>query len=127
MCFDKARELVFANQHFLSRNACLKLNVRQGLAVGRVGYRDEQSIATLEERYRVVFSNEFIADNTLRERTSVEGIEVQNRCSELLGCRVRDFFSRDTLFLNQVSHPGQVGLPGFLMGFDRGRLFNNAS
>ena len=98
---DRAVEQVDLDQDRFDDVVGLELDLFQRTHIGRIGDAEEQAVAALEQRQRLVFGDQVLADQVHRQLGEVERLHVEQRHAELGRRRGRDLPARSEAVLDQ--------------------------
>ena len=104
-------QLVFLDDDCFDRQSRLELDLVERVKVGRVGDRDEQPLAALDQRQDAMLGEELVGDQLDGIDIGLNGFQVQQRHAEFLGRGDRDFARIGQAVGNEMGH--QIGV-GFL-------------
>ena len=118
--FDRALDLLLVDQDRLDDVVRLELDLVERAQVRRVGDADEEPVAALEERQRLVLRDQVFADQAQRNLREIERLDVEERNAELGRRGECDQVTRDEAVLDEPCAERNFlarGVVGGLAGF----------
>ena len=110
---NSARELFIFDNDRLGNQAGFEAKFFQRLQIGRIGNRDEQTIAAFVQRQGSTCRNELNVNPFLIDGRGVKRRQVKQRHTESVRCKFGELGGRDPLRCDQLldeSHRGRIGL-----------------
>jgi hypothetical protein len=123
---EQLAELVLLDHDRLDREAGGELDLVEGVEVGGVGDGDEQTLAALDERQHAVPAQGLFADQPDDLEVGLDGIEVEQRCAELLRGGDGDLAGVGEVVLDEVADDGDAALAGAGQGLEHGGVGHEA-
>jgi hypothetical protein len=112
---DRALDLLLVDQDRFDDVVRLELDLVERMEVRRIGNADEEAVAALEQRQRLVLRDEILADEAKRNLGEIERLDVEQRDAELGRRRQRDLMAADEAVLDEPG-PDRDLLPGRVLG-----------
>ena len=123
---DGLLQLVVLDDDRLDTEASLELDLIDRMQVGRVGDRQEQALASLEERQDPMFRQQLVTDQTNRVEIEVDRIQIEERHTEFVGSRDGDVTRRRRTAGDQLSDDRGLALACRVQRLVHRGLFHDA-
>src|SRR5690606_35348448 len=128
--FDGSRysslQLVLLNDDRLDTESRLKLDLIKRVQIGRVAYRDVETLTALQDRQDPVLGQQLVVDQAYYIQIWLNGVQIEKRNAKLVSGSDRDLPGGPQFVFNQVRDQGAALVPDRFHGRQQVLLCDDA-